>query len=40
MACSQAAGLTESDFIERVKMGNPDLVKGILFDPAVKTLSW
>jgi sulfur relay (sulfurtransferase) complex TusBCD TusD component (DsrE family) len=40
MACSQAAGLTESDFIDGVKMGNPDLVKGILFDPAVKTLSW
>ena len=40
MACSQAAGLTESDFIEGVKMGNPDLVKGILFDPSVKTLSW
>jgi sulfur relay (sulfurtransferase) complex TusBCD TusD component (DsrE family) len=40
MACSQAAGLTENDFIEGVTMGNPDLVKGILFDPAVKTLSW
>jgi sulfur relay (sulfurtransferase) complex TusBCD TusD component (DsrE family) len=39
-ACSQAAGLTESDFIEGVQMGNPDLVKGLLFDPSVKTLSW
>lgn len=40
MACSQAAGLTKSDFIDGVKMGNPELVKGILFDPSVKTLSW
>jgi sulfur relay (sulfurtransferase) complex TusBCD TusD component (DsrE family) len=39
-ACSQAAGLTQGDFIEGVKMGNPDLVKGLLFDPKVKTLSW
>jgi hypothetical protein len=33
MACSQAAGLTESDFIEGVKMGNPDLVKGFCSIP-------
>jgi len=39
-ACSKAAGLTPGDFIEGVKMGNPDLVMGLLFDPAVKTLSW
>jgi sulfur relay (sulfurtransferase) complex TusBCD TusD component (DsrE family) len=39
-ACSQAAGLTEEDFIEGVQMGNPDLVMGLLFDPQVKTLSW
>ena len=39
-ACSQAAGLTESDFIDGVQMGNPKLVKGLLFDPNVKTLSW
>ena len=39
-ACSQAAGLTQDDFIEGVKMGNPDLVRGLLFDPSVKTLSW
>jgi sulfur relay (sulfurtransferase) complex TusBCD TusD component (DsrE family) len=39
-ACSKAAGLTAADFIEGVQMGNPDLVKGLLFDPAVKTLSW
>jgi hypothetical protein len=39
-ACSQAAGLTEDDFIDGVQMGNPDLVKGLLFDPNVKTLSW
>lgn len=40
MACSKAAGITESDFIEGVTMGNPDLVNGLLFDPSVKTLSW
>jgi sulfur relay (sulfurtransferase) complex TusBCD TusD component (DsrE family) len=39
-ACSQAAGLTEADFIEGITMGNPDLVMGLLFDPAVKTLAW
>ena len=39
-ACSQAAGLTQDDFIEGVTMGNPDLVSGLLFDPSVKTLSW
>ncbi len=39
-ACSKAAGLTPADFIEGVKMGNPDLVMGLLFDPSVKTLSW
>jgi sulfur relay (sulfurtransferase) complex TusBCD TusD component (DsrE family) len=40
MACSKAAGLTKSDFIEGVTMGNPDLVTGFLFAPNVKTLSW
>ena len=40
MACSQAAGLTQADFIDGVQMGNPDLVMGLLFDPSVKTLSW
>ena len=39
-ACSKAAGLTIDDFISGVKMGNPELVSGILFDPSVKTLSW
>lgn len=39
-ACSQAAGLKQEDFIEGVKMGSPDLVMGLLFDPRVKTLSW
>jgi len=39
-ACSEAAGLTHADFIGGVKMGNPDLVMGLLFDPSVKTLSW
>lgn len=39
-ACSEAAGLTQADFIDGVRMGNPDLVRGLLFDPSVKTLSW
>lgn len=39
-ACSEAAGLTPADFIDGVEMGNPELVKGLLFDPNVKTLSW
>ncbi len=39
-ACSKAAGLTKEDFIDGVKMGNPELDQGILFDPKVKTLSW
>jgi sulfur relay (sulfurtransferase) complex TusBCD TusD component (DsrE family) len=39
-ACSEAAGLTEADFIDGVQMGNPDLVRGLLFDPNVKTLGW
>ena len=39
-ACSKAVGLTSADFIDGVKMGNPDLVLGLLFDPVVKTLSF
>ena len=39
-ACSKAAGLTIDDYIKGVKMGSPELVNGILFDPSVKTLSW
>ena len=39
-ACSKAAGLTKNDFIDGVTMGEPDLVRGLLFDPNVKTLSW
>lgn len=39
-ACSKAAGLEKDDLIAGIKMGNPDLVSEILFDPAVKTLSW
>jgi predicted peroxiredoxin len=39
-ACADAAGLTQADFIDGVQMGNPDLVKGLLFDPNVRTLSW
>lgn len=39
-ACSKATGLTKNDFIDGVKMGNPELVQSFLFDPQVKTLSW
>jgi predicted peroxiredoxin len=39
-ACSKAAGLTKDDFIDGVTMGAPDLVRGLLFDPNIKTLSW
>jgi predicted peroxiredoxin len=39
-ACSKAAGLTKNDFIDGVTLGEPDLVRGLLFDPNVKTLSW
>ncbi len=39
-ACSKAAGLTKADYIDGVKMGNPELVSSILFDPNVKTLTW
>lgn len=39
-ACSKAAGLVHSDFIDGITMGTPELVSEILFDPAVKTLSW
>lgn len=38
--CSQAAGLTQADYIDGVQMGTSDLVSGLLFDPNVKTLSW
>ena len=39
-ACSKAAGLTQADYIDGVKMGNWKLVSGLLFDPNVKTLGW
>lgn len=39
-ACSRAAGLSSADFIEGVEMGNPELVRSILFDPNVTTLTW
>lgn len=39
-ACSKAAGLTESDYIDGVTMGNLALVESWLFDSGVKTLSW
>ena len=39
-ACSKAAGLTQGDYIDGVTMGAPDVVRGLLFDPNVKTLSW
>lgn len=39
-ACSKAAGLTESDYIDGVEMGTWPVVESILFDPNVTTLSW
>jgi sulfur relay (sulfurtransferase) complex TusBCD TusD component (DsrE family) len=39
-ACSAAAGLTEADYIDGVQMGNWELIESLLFDPAIKTLSW
>lgn len=39
-ACSAAAGLTEADYIDGVRMGNWELIEARLFDPQIKTLSW
>ena len=39
-ACSQAAGLTQADYIDGVTMGTWPVVEGLLFDPDVKTLAW
>jgi len=39
-ACSKAAGFEHTDFIDGVKMGNPELISTLLFNPIVKTLSW
>ncbi|ARE41970.1 hypothetical protein RGUI_3829 [Rhodovulum sp. P5] len=39
-ACSQAAGLTEADYIDGVQMGSFPVIESWLFDPNVKTLSW
>ena len=39
-ACSAAAGLTQTDYIDGVTMGTWPVVEGLLFDPEVKTLAW
>jgi sulfur relay (sulfurtransferase) complex TusBCD TusD component (DsrE family) len=39
-ACAKRIGLSGHDLVAGIKMGNPDLVMGLLFDPSVKTLSW
>lgn len=39
-ACSKAAGLELEDYIDGVVMGTPELVRSLLFDPNIKTLSW
>ena len=39
-ACSEAAGLTEADYIDGVTMGTWPVVESLPFDPNVKTLSW
>jgi sulfur relay (sulfurtransferase) complex TusBCD TusD component (DsrE family) len=39
-ACSQAAGLTQTDYIDGVEMGTWPVIEGLLFDPEIKTLAW
>jgi sulfur relay (sulfurtransferase) complex TusBCD TusD component (DsrE family) len=39
-ACSKAAGLSASDYIDGVEMGTWSRVESILFDPNVTTLAW
>ncbi|WP_420345375.1 DsrE family protein [Pelagibius sp.] len=39
-ACSAAAGLVQTDFIDGVQMGNQEAILGLLADPKVKTLAW
>ncbi|PID62360.1 MAG: hypothetical protein CSB44_04360 [Gammaproteobacteria bacterium] len=39
-ACSTAAGLDIDDYIEGVEMGSWSEIEKLLFDPAMKTLSW
>lgn len=39
-ACSQAAGLTQGDYIDGVEMGTWPVIEGLLFDPDIKTLAW
>jgi sulfur relay (sulfurtransferase) complex TusBCD TusD component (DsrE family) len=39
-ACSEAAGLSASDYIDGVEMGTWPRVESILFDPNVTTLAW
>jgi hypothetical protein len=38
--CAKMRGVDASDFIDGVKLGNPDLVSVHLFDPKYKTISW
>lgn len=38
--CAKMRGVDASDFIDGVKLGNPDLVSEYLFDPKYKTISW
>lgn len=39
-ACSEAAGLTEVDYIDGVEMGTWPVIEELLFAPDVKTLAW
>ena len=39
-ACSQAAGLTQADYIDGVVMGSFPVVEGWLFREGMQTLSW
>jgi sulfur relay (sulfurtransferase) complex TusBCD TusD component (DsrE family) len=38
--CMEHYGVKESDLIEGVKVGNPELTQGELFKPNTRTLTW
>lgn len=38
--CMQHYGVKESDLVEGVKLGNPELTQGELFKPNTRTLTW
>lgn len=38
--CMKHYGVPESDLLEGVKMGNPEITQGALFAPNARTLTW